>query len=183
MGEGPTEEGKAQEAWKEAPWSLKNCPPWSPTPTSTTIPGGVLKICVKRIHGHPINIQQCSLLTNLHQNTEIYHSLSVNIHTRCWFTFVLISAKAGWLSFKALRKPFKKRVNRDNTKFCDKTVGGPSFRRRPCPFGERRSRNICHPAMHYIGALGWWGPHMHCGLWRGSYSSWHSNKSTASQSR
>ena len=117
MGEGPTEEGKAQEAWKEAPWSLKNCPPWGPTPTSTTIPGGVLKICVKRIHGHPINIQQCSLLTNLHQNTEIYHSLSVNIHTRCWFTFVLISAKAGWLSFKALRKPFKKRVNRDNTKF------------------------------------------------------------------
>ena len=30
------------------------------------------------------------------------------------------STKAGWLSFRALRKPFKKRVNRDNTEFRDK---------------------------------------------------------------
>ena len=50
--------------------------------------------------------------------------------------------KAGWLSLKALWKPFKKRVNRNNTKFCDKIayVWGPSFRRRPWPFGERCSR-------------------------------------------
>ena len=41
--------------------------------------------------------------------------------------------------------PFKKRVNRDNTKFHDKIayVGGPSFRRRPWPFVERRS---CAPS-------------------------------------
>ena len=42
--------------------------------------------------------------------------------------------------FKALIKPFKKRVNPD--KFCDKIayVGVPPFRRRPSPFGERCSR-------------------------------------------
>ena len=56
--------------------------------------------------------------------------------------FVDSSTKAGWLSFKALWKPFKKRVNRNNTKFRDKIafVGGPSFRRRPWPFVDRRSR-------------------------------------------
>ena len=71
----------------------------------------------------------------------------------CWklfeskMAFVVSSMKAGWLSLKTLWKPFKKRVNRDNTRFRDKIayVGGPSFRRRPWPFGERRSRNICHP--------------------------------------
>ena len=62
--------------------------------------------------------------------------------------FVESSMKAGWLLFKALWKPFKTRVNRDKTKFRDKIayVGGPSFRRRPWPFGERCSRNFCHPA-------------------------------------
>ena len=41
--------------------------------------------------------------------------------------FIESSTKAGWLSFKVLQKPFKKRVNRDNTKFRDKIayVGGP----------------------------------------------------------
>ena len=59
------------------------------------------------------------------------------------------STKARLLSLKALRmqdgfrwKPFKMCVNRDITKFRDKIayVGGPSFRRRPWPFGERCSR-------------------------------------------
>ena len=47
------------------------------------------------------------------------------------------SPKAG--SPKALWWPFIKRVNRDNTKFCDKIayVGGPSFHRRPWPFVHR----------------------------------------------
>ena len=66
----------------------------------------------------------------------------------CWklfeskMAFVVSSMKPGWLSLKTLWKPFKKRVNRDNTRFRDKIayVGGPSFRRRPWPFGERRSR-------------------------------------------
>ena len=65
----------------------------------------------------------------------------------CWrlyeskMAFVQSSTKARWLSFKALWKSFKKRVNCDNTEFHDKIayVGGPSFRRRPWPFGERRS--------------------------------------------
>ena len=35
-------------------------------------------------------------------------------------TFVESSLKAGWLSLKAQRKPFKKHVNRDITNFCDK---------------------------------------------------------------
>ena len=35
-------------------------------------------------------------------------------------TFVEIATKAGWFSLKALQKPFKKRLNHDNTKFCDK---------------------------------------------------------------
>ena len=63
------------------------------------------------------------------------------------------STKARLLSLKALRKQdsfrwkpceslskAEKHVNRDNTKFCDKIayVGGPSFRRRPWPFGECR---------------------------------------------
>ena len=61
--------------------------------------------------------------------------------------FIESSSNAGWLSLKALWKPLKKCVNRDITKFRDKIayVGGPSFRRRPWPFGERCSRNICHP--------------------------------------
>ena len=56
--------------------------------------------------------------------------------------FVERSTKAGWLSLKALWMPFKKHVNRDITQFRDKIayVGGPSFRRRPWPFGERCSR-------------------------------------------
>ena len=60
-------------------------------------------------------------------------------------TFNENSTKAGWLLLRALQKPFKKRVCRDNTKFRDKIayVGGPSFRRRPRPFGERRS---CAPS-------------------------------------
>ena len=55
--------------------------------------------------------------------------------------FVESSRKAGWLSLKALWKPFKKRVNRDNTKFRDNIayVGGPSFP------DLLRSLNICHP--------------------------------------
>ena len=77
----------------------------------------------------------------------------------CWklyksrMTFVESSTKAGWLSFKALWKPFKKRVNCDNTKFHDKIayVGGPSFRRRPWPFGERRlhARTTCATLPRY----------------------------------
>ena len=53
-------------------------------------------------------------------------------------TYVESFTKAGWLSFKALWKPLKKHVNHDNTKFRDKIayVGGPSFRRRPWPFGN-----------------------------------------------
>ena len=56
-------------------------------------------------------------------------------------TFIEGSTKAGWFSFNALWKPFKKRVNHDNTKFCDKIAyaGGLSFRRRPWSFSERRS--------------------------------------------
>ena len=44
-------------------------------------------------------------------------------------------------------KAVQKRINCDNTKFRDKIayVGGPSFRRRPWPFGDCRSRNIWHP--------------------------------------
>ena len=57
-------------------------------------------------------------------------------------TFNESSTKAGWLLLRALQKSFKKRVFCDNTKFRDKIayVGGPSCRRRPWPFGERRSR-------------------------------------------
>ena len=77
--------------------------------------------------------------------------------------FVKRSLKAGWLSLKALwkqddfrrklyerrirmtfvkssavRKRLKKSINCDNIKFCDQQayVGGPSFRRRPWPFGQ-----------------------------------------------
>ena len=77
--------------------------------------------------------------------------------------FVKRSLKAGWLSLKALwkqddfrrklyesrirmtfvkssavRKRFKKSINCDNIKFRDQQayVGGPSFRRRPWPFGQ-----------------------------------------------
>ena len=68
----------------------------------------------------------------------------------CWVLyksrsiFVEMSMKAGWLLFRALLKPFKKRVIPDNTKFREKIayVGGPPFRWRPSPFGERRSR-VC----------------------------------------
>ena len=35
-------------------------------------------------------------------------------------SFVESSTKAGWLLLKALQKPFKKRVHRDNSKFCDR---------------------------------------------------------------
>ena len=54
-------------------------------------------------------------------------------------------------------KSFYKRVSGDNTKFCDKIayVGGPSFRRRPWPFGERRSCNIFHPQYLCVAGLSW----------------------------
>ena len=66
--------------------------------------------------------------------------------------FVEGSTKVGWLSLKAMWKPFKKRVNRDNTKFRDEIVyvGGPSFRRRPWLFSERCSCNIGHPDVNYV---------------------------------
>ena len=83
--------------------------------------------------------------------------------------FVESSTKA---TLKTLWKPFKKCVNCDNTRFRDKIayVGGPSFRRRPWPFGERRSRNMCHPAMrskvdglavrnHFLPKNGYFGGH------------------------
>ena len=83
----------------------------------------------------------------------------------CRMTFVESSKEAGWHSLRALQKQvdfrpeiygcrmtfvksstkaLKKCVNRDSTKFRGKIayVGGPSFRRRPWPFGERRSR-VC----------------------------------------
>ena len=68
--------------------------------------------------------------------------------------FVECSTKAGWLSFRALQKPFKKCVNRDSTKFRSKIayVGGPSFPRRPWPFGERRSRVRATSATLGVGA-------------------------------
>ena len=55
-----------------------------------------------------------------------------------WRQLWWCSPKAGWLSLKALWNPFKKYVNRNNTKFCDKIAhdGGP------WPFSERHSR-IC----------------------------------------
>ena len=63
-------------------------------------------------------------------------------------TFVESSVKAGsgWLLLKALTRPFKKHVNRDNSKFRDKIayVGGPSWPW-PWPFGQRRYPNLCHP--------------------------------------
>ena len=70
----------------------------------------------------------------------------------CWkpyksrLTLVLSFPRAGWLLLKALWKHFKKRANCDNTNLCDKIayVGGPSFRRRPWPSGDRWSHNFCH---------------------------------------
>ena len=99
-------------------------------------------------------------------------------------TFIESSMKAGWLMLRALQKQdefhwelyesrmtcvetstkVKKHVNRNNTKFRDKLayVGGPSFSRQPRPFGERRSRNICHPGSSNrvirVISIGWWPP-------------------------
>ena len=55
-----------------------------------------------------------------------------------WMTFVERSPKVRWISSKALGKPFKRRVNCDNTLFRDTIawIGGPSFRRRLWPVGQ-----------------------------------------------
>ena len=68
--------------------------------------------------------------------------------SRIRMTFVESSTKAECLSFNTLWKPFKKHVKRENTKFCDKMayVGGPSFRRRPWPFGQCCYRDTLTPA-------------------------------------
>ena len=98
----------------------------------------------------------------------------------CRMTFVESSEEAGWHSLRALQKQLdfcpeiygcrmtfvksstkalKKCVNRDSTKFRGKIayVGGPSFRRRPWPFGERRSRVCATSAtLMCIGSLISW---------------------------
>ena len=58
-----------------------------------------------------------------------------------WFRFLARDGRTNEGVPRGPRGP-KKGVNRDNTRFRDKIayVGGPSFRRRPWPYGERCSR-------------------------------------------
>ena len=78
--------------------------------------------------------------------------ISESIFSESRIIFVESSTKIRWLSLKALQKPFKKSVNCNNTKFCDKIayVGDPSFPRRPWPFGDRRLCNFWHTASSII---------------------------------
>ena len=70
--------------------------------------------------------------------------LGVNGLTHTDILFLLLSALQKQDDFRReFYEPFKKHVTRDKTMAY---VGGPSFRRRPWPFGERRSRNIWYPA-------------------------------------
>ena len=61
--------------------------------------------------------------------------------------FVESSLKAEWLLLKALRKPFKSRVNCDNTNFCDKIayVGDPFFCRRRWTFRRQPVGQLLPP--------------------------------------